>query len=71
MEMLEVKTLVSEMRNTFNMFINKLDKSRRKKICELGVRSIKMNQTVSQKVKANKELSKPKTKHQDVWDNNK
>lgn len=38
MEMLKVKTVISEMKNSFGQLI-KLDKSRGKKICELEARS--------------------------------
>ena len=38
MEMLKVKTVISEMKNSFGQLI-KLDKSRGKKICALEARS--------------------------------
>lgn len=69
--MLEVKTLKSEMKNSFDKFMNKLDKSRGKKIYDLEARLMEINQTVIYKGEANKQLSKHKTKHQDAWGNDK
>lgn len=43
--MLEVKTLISEMNNSLNQLINKLDKSRRKKSVSLKLSQKKCKQT--------------------------
>ena len=50
MEMLEVKTLISEMKNSLNQLINKLDKSRGKKSVSLKLSQKKCKQTVTQRV---------------------